>query len=340
VQPDAAQFQNALIILGAVLVFFLLAAGAVVFGSLRMGEMQRRAKRIESVIGGGGGRIAERRGKAADPRRRLVQNKLKELEAQQKKSKRSNVLQSEILQSGLSISVRQFLLICVVAGFGSVGLSLLLGFRPLGNTLLSAIAIGLTMGLGVPRWYLRFRARRRIKAFTLLFADAVDVIVRGIQSGLPVDECLNIIAQEAPDPVGYEFRLITEGQRLGLSYDEMLRRALDRVPTSELKFFAIVLSIQRQTGGNLAETLRNLSEVLRERQKLVSTVRAASSEARASAMIIGCMPFFVAALMFLVNRSYISLLFTDPLGNILMVAGAIIMTTGVLIMKKMVSFEV
>ena len=149
------------------------------------------------------------------------------------------------------------------------------------NPVLNAVG-SLALGLGPPRLILRRIGRRRRKKFTDLFAGAVDVIVRGIQAGLPVDECFAMIARETPNPVGHEFRLIIEGQRLGLGLDDALARAYQRMSTPELKFFVTVLTIQRQTGGNLAETLSNLSEVLRDRHKMAGKVRALSSEARAT----------------------------------------------------------
>ena len=172
------------------------------------------------------------------------------------------------------------------------------------------------------------------------FPGALDVIVRGIKSGLPVDECFNVIAQESADPVGHEFRLIQEGQKLGLTIDEALDRGYERVPTPEMKFFATVLTIQRQTGGNLAETLSNLSELLRDRQRMAGKVRALSSEARASAMIIAALPLVVSGLLAVVNPTYLSLMVKDPIGHIMIAVGIFIMIVGSLIMKKMVSFEI
>src|SRR5690606_8301152 len=159
---------------------------------------------------------------------------------------------------------------------------LAMGYPPVG-----ALPVAISVGFGVPRFTVRWLGARRVKKFTLLFANAVDVIVRGIRSGLPVGECLNIIARESPEPVAGIFREIVEAQRLGLSLDQALERAEELMPTSEMKFFNIVLAIQQQTGGNLAETLSNLSSILRARKKMGDKVKALSSEARSSAMIIG-----------------------------------------------------
>jgi tight adherence protein B len=194
--------------------------------------------------------------------------------------------------------------------------------------------------LGPPRWILRQLGKRRRKAFTKHFAGALDTIARGLQTGLPVEECFNIVARESPNPVGVEFRLIVEGQRLGMSLEEALRRAYERTPTSELKFFATVLSIQKQTGGNLAETMTNLSGVLRDRHKMEAKVRALSSEARASAMIIAALPIVVASALFLLAGSYVSLLFTDPIGKFMVASCAVSFVLGTLVMRKMVNFEI
>ena len=183
-------------------------------------------------------------------------------------------------------------------------------------------------------------AKRRQKKFTNQFADGLDVICRGIQSGLPLGECLNIIARESPDPLGNEFRLITERQKLGMMLEEALEKAYERIPTSDLRFFAIVLAIQQQTGGSLAETLTNLSTVLRDRRKMPAKVKAITSEARATAMIIGALPFVIGGLLYIIRPDYIGTLFDDPLGHALLVGGAVMMSLGVFIMKQMITFEV
>jgi tight adherence protein B len=324
-----------LLIAAMVVAVFVLSCG--VFAVLlhwRNGPRAISRRRVAAIIGAGQGRTSKQID-ASGVRRRQVQERLQEIEAREKRSRRRNVLRRELEQSGFGISMRTFIL-------GSIIFGLLVGAAGTlsGVSLAISGVAGFATGLGLPRWLVRFMGRRRRKAFTSQFAGAVDVIVRGVQSGLPSDECFNIIARETPDPVGHEFRLIVEGQRLGLSLEDALNRAYDRTPTPELKFFATVLTIQRQTGGNLAETLSNLSEVLRDRQKMAGRVRALSSEARASAMIIGCLPFAVGALLFVVNTAYIKLMFTDPIGHLMVAGGIGIMVIGSLIMKKMVSFEI
>ena len=183
-------------------------------------------------------------------------------------------------------------------------------------------------------------ANSRKKQFTHYFADGLDVICRGIQSGLPLGECMGIISQESPDPVGEEFRLITERQKLGVTLEEALLKAYERIPTSELKFFRIVLTIQQQTGGNLAETLGNLSAVLRDRKKMADKVKAITSEARSTAMIIGALPFVIGFGLYFISPDHIMLLFTEPLGHMMLMGAALTMGLGIFIMHQMISFDI
>jgi tight adherence protein B len=202
------------------------------------------------------------------------------------------------------------------------------------------VIVPVVMGIGLPRKYLASAAASRQKKFTQHFADSIDIIVRGIRSGLPVGECLNIIAREAPEPVCSEFRLLIEGQKLGMTLKQALERATRHMPTADMKFFAIVLNLQQQTGGNLAETLAGLSDVLRQRKKMADKVRAMSSEARMTATIIGSMPFLISGMIYLINPDYISLLWTDTTGQKIFYGGLAWMSIGVFLMKQMISFEI
>lgn len=297
-------------------------------------RVKRRIDMIQSkgaVHGVGARTVAERSG-----RKRDIQSRLKHAEDAKKKQKSRLVrYRHDLKQAGLSITLRQFFLICVAVALLSAVLYLAMGYPPIG-----ALPVAVTAGFGVPRFAVRWLAKRRVKKFTLLFANAVDVIVRGIRSGLPVGECLGIIARESPEPVAGVFREIVEAQRLGLSTEQALERAEELMPTSEMKFFNIVLGIQQQTGGNLAETLSNLSSILRARKKMGDKVKALSSEARSSAMIIGSLPFIMTALLWLVSPEYISLLFSTDTGKIMIMAGLAWMAVGVFVMKQMVSFEI
>ena len=240
-------------------------------------------KRVKAIVDPDSSEAAGKREKGAGAQRKMIQARLKELENTQKKSRRRFEIRKKIQEAGLDIPVTHIYLISVVVGVVAAGILVLFNIGPLWVAPLGGGAAGFFL----PTMALGFIAGRRQKKFTFHFADAIDVITRGIQSGLPTAECMRIIARESPEPVCTEFRLFTEGQRLGLTLDEALERAIDRMPTPELKFFAIVLNINAQTGGNLAETLGNLSNVLRGRKQMVDTIKTKSSEAKSTAMIIG-----------------------------------------------------
>ncbi|MFQ5784596.1 MAG: type II secretion system F family protein [Alphaproteobacteria bacterium] len=336
--PDAPIPADLLVLVGGILSAIFLVLSMVGGGvyALKFSPRARLRRRVAAIADSGGSGVVERGERASGlAKRKLIQAKLKELEESQKKSKRPNRVRQMLLEAGLNLSVHNFHLLSATMALIGAGIYLLTGFIPAG-----AILVAIPSGLLLPRWILGYLANRRKQAFTAQFADAVDVIVRGIQSGLPVGECFNIIARESHDPVGSEFRLISEAQRLGLTMDSALARSTERMPTPELKFFAIVMGIQQQTGGNLAETLSNLSRVLRDRKKMADKVRALSSEARTTAMIIGSLPFLMTGLLFLTSPDYIIHLFTDTIGHVLIGAGLTLMLTGSLIMKKMISFEI
>ncbi|KJS39924.1 MAG: hypothetical protein VR70_07280 [Rhodospirillaceae bacterium BRH_c57] len=332
--PDAGLVM---LIAGTVLfsAFMLLMAALVAFGGRNARRLQKRREMLGLAGKGGAGKGAGR----ADPgaaRQRRIQEKLLELEtSKQKRSRRRNQIKADLLQAGLDVSVGKVALAAFICGT-LVGVALFgLGMSPLVSGLL-----GLVAGFGLPRLALKIMAGRRRKKFTAEFANAVDVLVRGIRSGLPIGECLAIIGRELPDPVGEEFRLLVEGQKLGMALDDLMRRGLERVPTAEYRFFAIVLQIQQQTGGNLAETLEGLSTVLRDRKKMRDKVRALSSEARSSAAIIGSLPFLVSFFVYMLSPEYIGLLFTDRVGNIILACGLLWMALGVAVMTKMVNFKI
>jgi tight adherence protein B len=294
-------------------------------------KVRRRIDMIQSkggVHGVGVRTVAERSGRKKD-----IQSRLKQAEDAKKKEKSRAV--KYLKQAGLSITLKQFFLLCAAVALLAAVVYLAMGYPPVG-----AVPVAISVGFGLPRFVVKWLGARRVKKFTLLFANAVDVIVRGIRSGLPVGECLNIIARESPEPVAGVFREIVEAQRLGLSLEQALARAEELMPTSEMKFFNIVLGIQQQTGGNLAETLSNLSSILRARKKMGDKVKALSSEARSSAMIIGSLPFLMTGLLWLVSPEYISLLFTDDTGKVMIMAGLAWMGIGVFVMKQMVNFEI
>ena len=195
-------------------------------------------------------------------------------------------------------------------------------------------------GLGLPRWFVSFCRARRVKTFLNEFPNALDIIVRAVKSGLPLNDAVRLIANEFPEPVKTEFRRIVDSQQMGLSIPDATLRMAETMPCTEASFFGIVIQIQSQAGGNLSEALGNLSRVLRDRKKMKAKVQALSMEAKASAVIIGALPFIVAFLVYLSSPSYLMPLFTTSVGNLILGCSAVWMSIGILVMRKMMNFEV
>ncbi|MCW5690742.1 MAG: type II secretion system F family protein [Pseudolabrys sp.] len=266
-------------------------------------------------------------------RRDTIENTLKEFEERQKKAK-SPPLAVRIAQSGLSWSKQTFFVVSAAIGFGLF----LFGFAS-GAGLLPALGLGFAGAFGLPRWLLGFLKKRRENKFLNAFPDAVDVIVRGVKAGLPLLDCIKMITIDSPEPVRSEFRAILETQAIGMPLGEACGKLYERMPLPEANFFGIVIAIQQKAGGNLAETLGNLSRVLRDRKKMKAKIQAMSQEAKASAAIIGCLPLAVMGLVWLTSPAYINLLFSETLGNIMLAGSAVWMMMGVLVMKKMINFD-
>jgi tight adherence protein B len=205
--------------------------------------------------------------------------------------------------------------------------------------LLPALGLGFAAGFGLPRWVLSYLKRRRETMFLDRFPDAIDVVVRGIKSGLPLGDSLRVIATDSPEPIRSEFRNILETQAVGLPLGEACAKLFDRIPLAEANFFAIVISIQQKSGGNLSEALGNLSKVLRERKKMKGKIKAMSTEATASAGIIGALPIVVMVVVYLTSPDYITLLWTERLGQIMLAGSAVWMSIGIFVMKKMIAFD-
>ena len=266
-------------------------------------------------------------------RREQVEGSLKELEARRQKD-RKVPLGLRISQAGLEWSEQKFWKISGALGlFGFVAAFLA------GGGLFGAAGIGFAMGLGVPRWLLGFLKKRREKAFLKALPDAVDVIVRGIKAGLPLFESLKAVVNDAPEPLRSEFLAIIETQAIGMPLGEACTRLYERMPLPEANFFGIVIAIQQKSGGNLSEALGNLSRVLRDRKKMAEKIQAMSMEAKASAAIIGSLPPIVMILVFLTTPDYIALLWTNSMGQLMLVACAVWMSIGVFVMKQMINFD-
>ena len=267
-------------------------------------------------------------------RRKNVSAMLKDLEKQQAEKKQKPNMRRRLEQAGLTITPRTFYIISAAAGLVAVIACLVTG-QPVWLPVLT----GFAAAFGLPRWVLSFLKARREKKFTSEFANAIDVIVRSVKSGLPTTEALKIVAREMPEPVSSEFERLVEGLKVGVTLDEGVRRMFARMPTAEVNFFGIVMTIQAKSGGNLSEALSNLSAVLRDRKRLQGKIKAMSSEAKASAMIIGSLPPGVMMLVYMSTPTYIETLFTTRTGNLMLMGCVLWMTIGVFVMKKMISFK-
>lgn len=266
-------------------------------------------------------------------RRKQITESLKDLE--QKSSARSKTsIEDRLMQAGLTWTKSQFLMISAASG---LLLGLLVFF--VSDSLLYAVPCLAIGALGLPNWFVNFMRKRRINKFINEFPNAVDVIIRGIKAGLPLGDCLRVIASEAAEPVRSEFRQIVETQSVGMPLGEAIERLVTRVPVPEANFFSIVINIQQKSGGNLSEALGNLSRVLRDRKKMKQKIKSMSAEAKASAYIIGSLPFAVTALVYITAPTYIELLWSTSTGRMVMGVSGLWMCIGVFSMRKMINFD-
>jgi tight adherence protein B len=247
-----------------------------------------------------------------------------------------NLLRLRLARSGWPLKIGDYLLACLVLGAVSA-VALAVAFD---LSLLISALLAIVTGVGLPHVVLSRRIAARMKKFVRLLPEALDLIVRGIRSGLPASEALRTIAEEIQDPVGGEFRDVTDQMRIGVAMDEAMWATARRLAIPEFNFLVISLAIQQETGGNLAEILEKLSDMVRRREQMRLKVKAMSSEARASAMIIGSLPFVMAAVISVVNPEYMSILFTDPRGYLMIGVGLTSLLIGVVVMAKMIKFEI
>lgn len=321
---------------------FLLASTSV--GGLMLAALYPRAakagayrQRFDRLAGRAELRRMESVNEDARDRRRSVEKTLREIEEKQKANARKNgrpKLAVRLRQAGIGWSIRTYWLVSVGAGLATYVVMLLPGFGAL-----TTAGFALAGGLLLPHLYVNGKRKGRLKRFADEFPNAVDVIVRGLKAGLPMTDCLRVIAAEAGEPVKGEFVMVAQDQTLGLPVDEAVQRMGERIPLAEANFFAIVIAIQSRTGGSLSEALGNLSKVLRERKKMKAKIKAMSSEAKSSAGIIGALPFFVAGAVYLISPDYMTLLFTTPAGKLVLVGCALWMSMGILVMRKMINFD-
>lgn len=318
----------------AAIVMAALSVGGLVYVLVMpyLSDERKVSKRV-ATLGQSGARTRVGVPQPLQMRRKQVQDTVKDIEAQQK-AKQRVTLRIRLMRAGLSIRPRTYYIFSAIAGLVGGFIVLVTG----SSLLVSAIA-AFACALGLPRWLLARRIKSRQAKFLIHFANAIDIIVRGIKSGLPLNDCMQVIASETPEPVRSEFVNLIEQQKVGVPLSRAFERMHDRMPLQEVNFFAIVIAIQSQTGGNLAEALSNLSLVLRERYRLQAKVKAFSAEAKASAMIIGVLPPLVMGIVYLTSPDYISLLWSNQLGEAMLAVCAIWMLIGVIIMRKMISFD-
>jgi len=245
------------------------------------------------------------------------------------------LLQLRLTQTGKRWRLGQYLMTSAGLAVAMIGLLLFEGLP-----VLLAITVGLLIGVALPHMVVSKLIARRIKQFNSKFPDAIELMVRGLRSGLPISETMQIVAEEIPDPVGIEFRMVSDKMKIGRTMDSALTETAERLGTPEFQFFVISLAIQRETGGNLAETLSNLADVLRKRAAMKLKIRAMSSESKASAYIIGALPFIVFGLIWWINGSYMQTFFTDERLMIAGGGGMVWMGIGAFIMAKMINFEI
>jgi tight adherence protein B len=266
-------------------------------------------------------------------RREQVEGTLKELDARRLKDKKI-ALSTRLTQAGLDWTEQKFWVVSGGLGLAAFALAFFAG-----GGILGAAGLAFAAGFGLPRWALGFLKKRREKAFLKALPDAVDVIVRGIKAGLPLFESIKVVAADSPEPLRGEFYAIIETQAIGMPLGEACARLFDRMPVPEANFFGIVIAIQQKSGGNLSEALGNLSKVLRDRKKMAEKIQAMSMEAKASAGIIGSLPPIVMILVYLSTPQYISLLWTEPVGQLMLVGCVVWMSMGIMVMKKMINFD-
>jgi tight adherence protein B len=245
------------------------------------------------------------------------------------------LLRKRLEMTGKEVTLAKYATICLgIVALVSIGLM----FR--GAPLILSLFVGMFLGIGGPHFVIGRMIKRRIAKFNTNFPDAIELMVRGLRSGLPITETLGIVASEITGPVGVEFRIVADKMKIGRTMEAALQETADRIGTPEFQFFVITLAIQRETGGNLAETLSNLADVLRKRAQMKLKIRAMSSESKASAYIVGSLPFIVFGLVYMMNPKYMGGFFTDQRLIVAGIGGMIWMGIGAAIMAKMVSFEI
>ncbi len=322
-----------LLVLAGVLISVLFVFFGLKTNPARSGKhLRRRLNRIRGGPTGGAGEA-----QAVSVKRSTIDSSMPSLDRAVKALiPHPEVLRERLRRTGSKLTIGEYVLFnFLTTMFAAYFVNKMFGL-PLA---VSGLA-GITVGLGLPHKIVGFMIARRLSRFTTLFPEAIDLIVRGLKSGLPVTESIKVVGEEIGDPVGIEFRGIADAMKLGQSMEDSMWDTAKRLDTPDFKFFVISLSVQRETGGNLTETLDNLSDILRKRRQMKNKVKAMSSEAKASGIIIGSLPFIMFAIIYILNPGYVSQLFVDPRGQAMLAAGALSMLTGIAVMAKMIKFEI
>ncbi|MEP2707735.1 MAG: type II secretion system F family protein [Roseibium sp.] len=323
----------------AVAILVMLSVGGIIYGLFlpALSGAKRRDQRVQAVSARPQSDSQRKQLRDSDRRKRSIQDQLKDFEDRQKakQDKQQKVsLKTKMEQAGLDWEMKQFVLFSSACGL----VFLIVGVVASGNVLIAA-GFGFAGVLGLPRWYVSSKRKRRFNKFLEELPNGVDIIVRGVKAGLPLGDCIKVVAREAREPVATEFRKITETQVMGVSLAEAVAKMPERIPLAETNFFAIVVSIQQKAGGGLAEALSNLSKVLRGRKAMKRKIKALSAEAKSSAGIIGSLPFAVGGIMFFIAPDYIMLLFTTTGGNIIIGGCLFWMFCGIMVMRAMINFD-
>ncbi|MEO0397967.1 MAG: type II secretion system F family protein [Pseudomonadota bacterium] len=324
------------IIVGVLAVVCIGAVALTLFAPTQTEKSKKRVESLDTRNNAGRATAAAANEAAQKEKRKKVAEALSRVEQQSKEAKKKRyTLQQQFDQAGLSFTPTQFYI-------GSVVTAVVMGVIGFvsGQKLIVTAGLVFIGGLGMPRWFVSISKKRRQKKFIAEFSNAIDVIVRGVKSGLPVNECLKIISTEAPAPVCEEFHQLTEGIRIGMSLEQALDRMQERMPLHEVRFFGIVLMIQQQTGGNLAEALGNLAGVLRGRKTMEGKIKALSAEAKASAMIIGALPFLVMGAVKVASPDYLDPLFLTKQGNFILLVAGFWFVLGIVVMRNMTQIKV
>ena len=318
----------------AVMVGIVAIFGTLTYFLLAASQKKRDRVRALSVIRGHNVSDSKNTEKnAQDKRRAEIAKKLQNMDSGAK-ARRSD-LKLRLVQAGMSITVKQFYLFSVIFGALMTGLMVVAG-QPLHVVALVCFA----MTLGFPRFVLRFKTKRRQKKFLENFADALEAMTRLLKAGMPVSEAISMASREFGGPIGEEMTRIYDSQKIGIPLPEAALEAARRMPLTEMQMFATGLAIQAQTGSSLSEVLMNLARVIRSRYKLKRKIQALSSEAKASAMIIGALPFLVGGGMYAINPEFIGVLFETKIGNAWLIGSGCWMGLGILVMRQMINFKV